>query len=94
MWGRRVETFDVACNPNTTLLRFAYRDDETLQYATIAETNEVNSPKMAVKTFIASRMAATNLIRVSLRLEHCRFDSPESGFIVAWAHAAIHENVT
>jgi hypothetical protein len=35
---------------------FAYRDDETLQYATIAETDEVNSPKMAVKAFIASRI--------------------------------------
>jgi hypothetical protein len=56
LWEGIVETFDVSCNP--TIKRcygFAYRDDETLQYATIAETDEVNSPKMAVKAFIASR---------------------------------------
>jgi hypothetical protein len=57
LWEGIVETFDVSCNP--TIKRcygFAYREDETLQYATIAETDEVNSPKLAVKTFIASRM--------------------------------------
>jgi len=56
LWEGVVETFEVACNP--TIKRcygFAYRDDETLQYAAIAETDEVNSPKMAVKTFVASR---------------------------------------
>jgi hypothetical protein len=56
LWEGVVETFDVSCNP--TIERcygFAYREDETLQYATIAETDEVNSPKMAVKAFIASR---------------------------------------
>jgi hypothetical protein len=51
-----VETFDVACNPTVTrCYGFAYREDDSLQYATVAETDEVNSPKMAVKTFIASR---------------------------------------
>jgi hypothetical protein len=57
LWEGIVETFDVACNPNVKrCYGFAYRDDETLQYATIAETDEVNSPKMAVKAFIASRV--------------------------------------
>jgi hypothetical protein len=57
LWEGIVETFDVSCNP--TIKRcygFAYREEETLLYATIAETDDVNSPKMAVKTFIASRM--------------------------------------
>jgi len=57
MWEGVVETFDVFCNPNIErCYGFAYRDDETLQYVTIAETDEVNSPKMAVKAFIASRI--------------------------------------
>jgi hypothetical protein len=56
LWEGVVETFDVACNPTVKrCYGFAYREDETLQYATIAETDQVNSPKMAVKTFIASR---------------------------------------
>jgi hypothetical protein len=57
LWEGVVETFEVSCNP--TIKRcygFAYREEETLQYATIAETDEVNSPKMAVKTFVASRV--------------------------------------
>jgi hypothetical protein len=57
LWEGVVETFDVGCNP--TIKRcygFAYRVDDNLEYATIAETDEVNSPKMAVKTFIASRV--------------------------------------
>ena len=57
LWEGVVETFDVACNPKIKrVYGFAYRGDDSLEYATIAETNEVNSPKMAVKTFIASRM--------------------------------------
>ena len=57
MWEGVVETFDVACNPNIKrCYGFAYRDDETLQYATIAETDEVNSPKLAVKAFVASQL--------------------------------------
>jgi len=57
LWEGVVETFDIGCNP--TIKRcygFAYRVDDNLEYAAIAETNEVNSPKMAVKTFIASRI--------------------------------------
>ena len=57
LWEGVVETFEVVCNPNLKrCYGFAYREEETLQYATIAETDDVNSPKMAVKTFIASRM--------------------------------------
>jgi hypothetical protein len=57
MWEGVVETFDVACNPNVKrCYGFSYREDDTLTYATIAETDEVNSPEMAVKTFVASRM--------------------------------------
>jgi hypothetical protein len=61
MWEGVVETFEVACNPTTKrCYGFVYREDETLHYATIAETDEVNSPKMAVKAFIASRMQRSN----------------------------------
>ena len=57
MWEGVVETFDVACNPNVKrCYGFPYREDDSLMYATIAETEEVNSPKMAVRTFVASRM--------------------------------------
>jgi hypothetical protein len=57
MWEGVVETFDVACNPTVKrCYAFTHRDDETLQYVTIAETDEVNSPKMAVKAFVASRL--------------------------------------
>jgi len=57
MWEGVVETFDVACNPNVKrCYGFSYREGGALTYATIAETDEVNSPEMAVKTFVASRM--------------------------------------
>ena len=57
MWEGVVETFDVACNPNVKrCYGFSYREGDALTYATIAETDEVNSPEMAVKTFVASRM--------------------------------------
>ena len=56
MWEGVVETFEVACNPNVKrCYGFTYRQDDSLGYATIPETDEVNSPKMAVKAFIASR---------------------------------------
>jgi len=56
LWEGVVETFEVVCNPTVKrCYGFAYREDETMQYATIAETDEVNSPKMAVKTFVASQ---------------------------------------
>jgi hypothetical protein len=56
MWEGVVETFEVACNPTVKrCYGFAYREEENLQYATIAETDDVNSPKMAVKTFFSSR---------------------------------------
>ena len=57
MWEGVVETFDVACNPNVKrCYGFPYREDDNMTYATIAETDEVSSPEMAVKTFVASRM--------------------------------------
>ena len=57
MWEGVVETFDVACNPNVKrCYGFSYREGDALAYATIAETDEVNSPGMAVKSFIVSRM--------------------------------------
>ena len=57
MWEGVVETFDVACNPNVKrCYGFSFREGDALMYATIAETDEVNSPEMAVKTFVASRM--------------------------------------
>jgi hypothetical protein len=56
LWEGVVETFEVVCNPTVKrCYGFAYREDDSLQYATIAETGEVNSPKMAVRTFMASR---------------------------------------
>ena len=52
-----VETFEVACNPNVKrCYGFTYREDDALAYATVAETDEVNSPKMAVKAFVAFRL--------------------------------------
>jgi hypothetical protein len=57
LWEGVVETFEIACNPTVKrCYGFAYREDDTLRYVVIAETDEVNSPKMAVKTFIASRV--------------------------------------
>jgi hypothetical protein len=59
MWEGVVETFEVICNPTVKrCYGFAYREDESLQYATIVETDEVNSPKTAVKTFFVSRTQA------------------------------------
>ena len=56
LWEGVVETFDVACNPTVKrCYGFTYREDDSLQCAAIAETDEVTSPQMAVKTFIASR---------------------------------------
>jgi len=56
IWEGVVETFDVACVPNVTrCYGFTYRQDESIAYATVAESEEVKSPKMAVKAFIASR---------------------------------------
>jgi len=57
IWEGVVETFDVDCNPHVKrCYGFTYREDDSLGYATIAETDEVNSAKMAVKAFIASRI--------------------------------------
>ena len=57
IWEGVVETFEVACNPNVKrCYGFTYREDDALAYATVAETDEVNSPKMAVKAFVASRL--------------------------------------
>jgi hypothetical protein len=57
IWEGVVETFDLACNPDVKrCYGFTYREDDSLGYATIAETEELNSPKMAVKAFFASRM--------------------------------------
>jgi len=56
LWEGVVETFDISCNPAVRrCYSFSYREDDALRYVTIAETDEVNSPKLAVKTFMASR---------------------------------------
>ena len=56
LWEGVVETFEVRCNPAVKrCYSFAYREDDALRYVTVAETDEVNSPRLAVKTFIASR---------------------------------------
>jgi hypothetical protein len=61
IWEGIVETFEVACNPTVNrCYGFAYREDDTLRYAVIAENDEVNSPKMAVKTFVASQAERSN----------------------------------
>jgi hypothetical protein len=57
MWEGVVETFEVFCVPNVTrCYAFTYREDDSLAYATVPETDDVKSPKMAVKAFFASRM--------------------------------------
>ena len=57
IWEGVVETFEVACNPNVKrCYGFTYREDDSLAYATVGETDEVNSSKMAVKAFVASRL--------------------------------------
>ena len=57
VWEAVVEIFDVACNPTVKrCYGFTYREDDALAYATVAETDEMNSPKMAVKAFVASRL--------------------------------------
>jgi hypothetical protein len=53
LWKR--STF-LAIQQSNAVTAFAYREEEIVLYATIAETDDVNSPKMAVKKFIASRM--------------------------------------
>ena len=56
LWEGVVETFEIACNPAVKrCYGFSYREDDTMRYVAIAETDEVNSPKMAVKTFVASQ---------------------------------------
>jgi hypothetical protein len=56
LWEGVVETFEISCNPVVKrCFSFSYREDDALRYVIIAETVEVNSPKLAVKTFIASR---------------------------------------
>jgi hypothetical protein len=57
VWEGVVETFDVACNPNVKrCYGFMYRENDSVGYATIIETDAVNSPEMAVKTFITSKI--------------------------------------
>jgi len=57
VWEGVVETFDVSCNPNVRrCYGFVYRENDDLRYATVAQTDEVNSPEMAVKAFVASRI--------------------------------------
>lgn len=57
IWEGVVETFEVACNPSVKrCYGFTYREDDSLGCATVAETGDVNSPKMAVKAFFASRV--------------------------------------
>jgi hypothetical protein len=57
VWEGVVETFDVACNPNVKrCYGFIYRENDSVGYATIIETDAVNSPEMAVTTFITSKI--------------------------------------
>ena len=57
LWEGVVETFEIVCNPAVKrCYGFAYREDDTLRYVTIAETDEVNSPKMAIQTFVVSQI--------------------------------------
>jgi hypothetical protein len=57
VWEGVVETFDVSCNPNVRrCYGFVYRENDDLRYATVSQTDEVNSPEMAVKAFVASRI--------------------------------------
>jgi hypothetical protein len=61
LWEGVVETFEISCNPVVKrCYSFSYREDDALRYVIIAETDQVNSPKVAVKTFIASKNAAIN----------------------------------
>lgn len=57
MWEGVVETFEVVCVPNVTrCYGFTYREDDSIGFATVAETEAVDSPKMAVRTFFASKI--------------------------------------
>jgi hypothetical protein len=55
VWEGVVETFDIALNsPVKTCYGFMYRENDETRYATVAGTDAVNSPEMAVKAFVAA----------------------------------------
>jgi hypothetical protein len=57
VWEGVVETFDISLNPTVKrAYGFMYREGDETRFATVAHTDHVNSPEMAVKAFIASRI--------------------------------------
>ena len=55
VWERVVETFDLSLNPSVKrCFAWSYTDKGETQYVTISATDEINSPQMAVKAYIAS----------------------------------------
>jgi len=55
VWEGIVETFDLDLNPAIKhAYGLMYREGDETRYATIAATDEINSPEMAVKAFVAS----------------------------------------
>jgi hypothetical protein len=57
LWEGIVETFDVYLNPDLKrCYGLTYCDGKVTKIATIRGTNDVNSPLMAVITFVASHV--------------------------------------
>ena len=56
-WEGIVETFDISLNPKVKrCYGLMYRDGDETRYASIAATDDINSPELAVKAFIASQI--------------------------------------
>lgn|GEM_PF-1615204 len=56
-WEGIVETFDITLNPSVKrCYGLMYRDSEITSYAAIRETDDINSPEMAAKVFVASQI--------------------------------------
>lgn len=56
-WEGVVETFDLDLNPHVKrAYGLMYREGDETRYATVAGTDEITSPEMAVKTFVASQI--------------------------------------
>ncbi len=57
VWEGVVETFDISLNPSVKrCYAWSYPDKGDTQYVTISATDEINSPQMAVKAYVASLM--------------------------------------
>ena len=55
VWEGVVETFDLSLNPSVKrCFAWSYPDKGETHYVTISATDEINSPQMAVKAYIAS----------------------------------------